>query len=330
MGVMTFAYPELLWLLLVLPLMAVWYILSARKKQATMTLPSLHPFAGGRRGIRVYLRHLLPVLRILCVGFVIIALARPQNTNSWQKDSIEGIDIMLAMDVSGSMQAMDFKPNRLEAAKDVAITFINNRPNDNIGMVTFAGESFTQCPLTTDHTVLLNMVQDLQMGVLDDGTAIGMGLATAVNRLKDSKAKSRVVILLTDGSNNMGDITPRMAADIAKTFGIRVYTVGVGTRGEAPFPIQTEFGVRIQNVPVDIDEPTLDGIAEVSGGKYFRAVDNKTLNEIYKEIDKLEKTRLMTKSFKAYEEKYLAYALVAFFLLLAEFLLRNTILRTNP
>ncbi|KGN74088.1 aerotolerance regulator BatA [Porphyromonas gulae] len=327
---MTFAYPELLWLLILLPLMAAWYILQARKTSATMTISSLKPFEGGRRGLRVYLRHSLPILRVLSVGFLIIALARPQNTNSWQKDSIEGIDIMLAMDVSGSMQAMDFKPNRLEAAKDVATSFINNRPNDNIGMVTFAGESFTQCPLTTDHAVLLNMVQDLQMGVLDDGTAIGMGLATAVNRLKDSKAKSRVVILLTDGSNNMGDITPRMAADIAKTFGIRVYTVGVGTRGEAPFPIQTEFGVRIQNVPVDIDEPTLDGIAEVSGGKYFRAVDNKTLDEIYKEIDKLEKTRLMTKSFKAYEEKYFVYALIAFLLLLTEFLLRNTLLRSNP
>ncbi|WP_211604554.1 vWA domain-containing protein [Porphyromonas gingivalis] len=327
---MTFAYPELLWLLILLPLIATWYILQARKTSATMTISSLKPFEGGRRGLKVYLRHSLPILRALSVGFLIIALARPQNTNSWQKDSIEGIDIMLAMDVSGSMQAMDFKPNRLEAAKDVAISFINNRPNDNIGMVTFAGESFTQCPLTTDHTVLLNMVQDLQMGVLDDGTAIGMGLATAVNRLKDSKAKSRVVILLTDGSNNMGDITPRMAADIARTFGIRVYTVGVGTRGEAPFPIQTEFGVRIQNVPVDIDEPTLDGIAEVSGGKYFRAVDNETLNEIYKEIDKLEKTRLMTKSFKAYEEKYFVYALIAFLLLLTEFLLRNTLLRSNP
>ena len=327
---MTFAYPELLWLLILLPLIATWYILQARKTSATMTISSLKPFEGGRRGLRVYLRHSLPILRALSVGFLIIALARPQNTNSWQKDSIEGIDIMLAMDVSGSMQAMDFKPNRLEAAKDVAISFINNRPNDNIGMVTFAGESFTQCPLTTDHTVLLNMVQDLQMGVLDDGTAIGMGLATAVNRLKDSKAKSRVVILLTDGSNNMGDITPRMAADIARTFGIRVYTVGVGTRGEAPFPIQTEFGVRIQNVPVDIDEPTLDGIAEVSGGKYFRAVDNERLNEIYKEIDKLEKTRLMTKSFKAYEEKYFVYALIAFLLLLTEFLLRNTLLRSNP
>ena len=327
---MTFAYPELLWLLILLPLIATWYILQARKTSATMTISSLKPFEGGRRGLRVYLRHSLPILRALSVGFLIIALARPQNTNSWQKDSIEGIDIMLAMDVSGSMQAMDFKPNRLEAAKDVAISFINNRPNDNIGMVTFAGESFTQCPLTTDHTELLNMVQDLQMGVLDDGTAIGMGLATAVNRLKDSKAKSRVVILLTDGSNNMGDITPRMAADIARTFGIRVYTVGVGTRGEAPFPIQTEFGVRIQNVPVDIDEPTLDGIAEVSGGKYFRAVDNETLNEIYKEIDKLEKTRLMTKSFKAYEEKYFVYALIAFLLLLTEFLLRNTLLRSNP
>ncbi|ALO29259.1 vWA domain-containing protein [Porphyromonas gingivalis] len=327
---MTFAYPELLWLLILLPLIATWYILQARKTSATMTISSLKPFEGGRRGLKVYLRHSLPILRALSVGFLIIALARPQNTNSWQKDSIEGIDIMLAMDVSGSMQAMDFKPNRLEAAKDVAISFINNRPNDNIGMVTFAGESFTQCPLTTDHTVLLNMVQDLQMGVLDDGTAIGMGLATAVNRLKDSKAKSRVVILLTDGSNNMGDITPRMAADIARTFGIRVYTVGVGTRGEVPFPIQTEFGVRIQNVPVDIDEPTLDGIAEVSGGKYFRAVDNETLNEIYKEIDKLEKTRLMTKSFKAYEEKYFVYALIAFLLLLTEFLLRNTLLRSNP
>lgn len=327
---MTFAYPNLLWLLLLLPLMAVWYILHARKTQATMSLSSLKAFEGRRKSLRVYLRHLLPVLRMASVAFIIIALARPQNTNSWQKDSIEGIDIMLAMDVSGSMQAMDFKPNRLEAAKEVAMVFINNRPNDNIGMVTFAGESFTQCPLTTDHAVLLNMVQDLQMGVLDDGTAIGMGLATAVNRLKDSKAKSRVVILLTDGSNNTGDITPRMAADIAKTFDIRVYTVGVGTRGEAPFPIQTSFGTRIQNVPVDIDEPTLEGIADVSGGKYFRAVDNETLNEIYKEIDKLEKTRLMTKSFKAYEEKYFIFALIAFLLLLTEFLLRNTFLRTNP
>ena len=214
----------------------------------------------------LYLRHVPFVLRMVAVALLIVILARPQSTNSWSNSSTEGIDIMLAMDISGSMLAQDLKPNRLEAAKDVAASFINGRPNDNIGLVVFSAESFTQCPLTTDHTVLLNLFKDIQSGMIQDGTAIGLGLANAVSRIKDSHAKSKVIILLTDGSNNAGEIAPVTAAEIAKTFGVRVYTIGVGTKGMAPYPFQTAFGVQYQNIPVEIDEATLKQIASTTGG----------------------------------------------------------------
>ncbi len=327
---MSFAHPKVLWLLLLLPLLLIYYLWRGRKLQASLTLSSTSIFKVLPKTWRVYLRHLTTLLRLAALAMLIIALARPQNTNSWQKESIEGIDIMLVLDISGSMQAMDLEPNRLEAAKEMAISFVNNRPNDNIGLVTFAGESFTQCPLTTDHRVLINLIKQVKMGVVDDGTAIGMGLINAINRLREGKAKSSVMILLTDGANNMGDVTPQMAADIAKTYGLRTYTIGIGTRGEAPFPIQTGFGVRIEMMPVDIDEPSLESIASTTGGQYFRAVDNKSLKVIYDEIDQLEKSRLMTKNFKAYEEKYFLYALIAFALLLIEYICRNSLLRSNP
>lgn len=237
---------------------------------------------------------------------------------------------MLAMDISGSMLAQDLKPNRLEAAKDVAASFINGRPNDNIGLVVFSAESFTQCPLTTDHTVLLNLFKDIQSGMIEDGTAIGLGLANAVSRIKDSQAKSKVIILLTDGSNNAGEVAPVTAAEIAKTFGVRVYTIGVGTKGMAPYPFQTAFGVQYQNIPVEIDEATLKQIASTTGGQYFRATDNASLKEIYSEIDQMEKTKISVREYSKKQEEYKNWALLAFALLLAELLLRNTLLRNIP
>ena len=241
---------------------------------------------------------------MVAVALLIVILARPQSTNSWSNSSTEGIDIMLAMDISGSMLAQDLKPNRLEAAKDVAASFINGRPNDNIGLVVFSAESFTQCPLTTDHTVLLNLFKDIQSGMIQDGTAIGLGLANAVSRIKDSHAKSKVIILLTDGSNNAGEIAPVTAAEIAKTFGVRVYTIGVGTKGMAPYPFQTAFGVQYQNIPVEIDEATLKQIASTTGGQYFRATDNASLKEIYSEIDQMEKTKISVQEYSKKQEEY--------------------------
>lgn len=237
---------------------------------------------------------------------------------------------MLAMDISGSMLAQDLKPDRLEAAKDVAASFINGRPNDNIGLVVFSAESFTQCPLTTDHAVLLNLFKDIQSGMIQDGTAIGLGLANAVSRIKDSQAKSKVIILLTDGSNNAGEIAPVTAAEIAKTFGIRVYTIGVGTKGMAPYPFQTAFGVQYQNIPVEIDEATLRQIASTTGGQYFRATDNASLKEIYSEIDQMEKTKISVREYSKKQEEYKNWALLVFGLLLGEILLRNTLLRNIP
>ena len=267
---------------------------------------------------------------MVAVALLIVILARPQSTNSWSNSSTEGIDIMLAMDISGSMLAQDLKPNRLEAAKDVAASFINGRPNDNIGLVVFAAESFTQCPLTTDHTVLLNLFKDIQSGMIQDGTAIGLGLANAVSRIKDSHAKSKVIILLTDGSNNAGEIAPVTAAEIAKTFGVRVYTIGVGTKGMAPYPFQTAFGVQYQNIPVEIDEATLKQIASTTGGQYFRATDNASLKEIYSEIDQMEKTKISVQEYSKKQEEYKNWALLVFALLLVEILLRNTLLRNIP
>jgi Ca-activated chloride channel family protein len=264
---------------------------------------------------------------MIAVILLIIVLARPQSSDKFQDVSTEGIDIVMAMDISGSMLARDFKPDRLEASKDVATEFISGRPYDRIGLVVFSGESFTQCPLTTDHAVLINLLQEIQSGMIEDGTAIGMGLANAVNRIKDSEAKSKVVILLTDGVNNMGEVAPATAAGIAKTFGIRVYTIGVGTQGMAPYPVQTPFGIQYQNMPVEIDEAILKEIAQTTGGRYFRATDNNKLIQVYAEIDKLEKSKIDVKQFTRKEEKYLTPALIAFCLLVIEMLVRNTVLR---
>ena len=289
---MVFANPTYLYLLLLLIPMIGWYIWKLCKSQASLQVSSSEAFdAPGATSWKVYLRHVPFALRMAAIAVLIIILARPQSTNSWQNTSTEGIDIVMAMDISSSMLAQDFKPNRLEASKDVAASFINGRPNDNIGLVVFAAESFTQCPLTTDHTVLLNLFKDIQPGIIQDGTAIGLGLANAVSRIKDSQAKSKVIILLTDGVNNAGEIAPVTAAEIAKTFGIRIYAIGVGTQGKAPYPFQTAFGVQYQDIDVEIDEPTLKQIASTTGGQYFRATDNSSLKEIYSEIDKMEKTR---------------------------------------
>ena len=328
---MTFLHPELLWLLLLLPALLIIYIVWRRQQHASLRVPSLLFLRDMRGGLRVYLRHTLFALRLLALGLIIVALARPQSSSSWSEDRVEGIDIMLTMDISTSMLAMDFQPNRVEAAKEVAMRFIANRPNDNIGLVVFAGESFTACPLTQDHATLINRLREMTPGMIEDQTAIGSGLATAISRLKDSKTKSKVIILLTDGANNTGNISPKMAADLAKTFGISIYTIGVGSgAGEAPYPIQTALGVVVRNMPVDLDEPTMRQIADVSGGAYFRATDNESLLAIYKKIDQLEKTKLSTRNYHTTYEEFFVFVLVAALLLLLEFVLRSTVLRTNP
>ena len=328
---MVFANPTYLYLLLLLIPMIGWYIYKLSKSQASLQVSSTEVFdAPGTSSWKIWLRHVPFILRTLAIAILIVILARPQSTNSWQNSSTEGIDIVLAMDISTSMLAQDLKPNRLEASKDVASSFINGRPNDDIGLVVFAAESFTQCPLTTDHTVLLNLFKDIQPGIIQDGTAIGLGLANAVSRIKDSQAKSKVIILLTDGVNNTGEIAPVTAAEIAKTFGIRVYTIGVGTQGEAPYPFQTAFGIQYQNVPVEIDEQTLKQMAATTGGQYFRATDNASLKEIYSEIDKMEKTKISVQEYSKKQEEYKNWAILLFVLLLIEILLRNTLLRNIP
>ncbi|MDR2389451.1 MAG: VWA domain-containing protein [Tannerellaceae bacterium] len=328
---MIFANPTYLYLLLLLIPLIGWYSWKLRKSQASLQISSSQAFlVSGATSYKVYLRHLPFVLRMAAIALLIIVLARPQSTNSWQNSSTEGIDIILAMDISSSMLAQDLKPDRLEAAKDVAASFINGRPSDNVGLVVFSGESFTQCPLTTDHTVLLNLFKDIKSGMINDGTAIGLGLANAVSRIKDSQAISKVIILLTDGSNNMGEIAPVTAADIAKAFGIRVYTIGVGTKGMAPYPFQTAFGIQYQNIPVEIDESTLKQIATTTGGQYFRATDNTSLKSIYAEIDRMEKTKISVQEFSKKQEEYKEWALLIFALLLLELLLRNTLLRNIP
>ena len=328
---MVFANPTYLYLLLLLIPLIGWYIYKLSKSQASLQVSSSEVFElPEAKSWKVYLRHLPFVFRMVAVALLIVVLARPQSTNSWQNSSTEGIDIMLAMDISTSMLAEDLKPNRLEASKDVASSFINGRQNDNIGLVVFAAESFTQCPLTIDHTVLLNLFKDVQPGVIQDGTAIGLGLANAVSRIKDSQAKSKVIILLTDGVNNTGEIAPVTAADIAKTFGVRVYTIGVGTQGEAPYPIPTAFGVQYQNIPVEIDEAVLKQIAATTGGQYFRATDNASLKEIYSEIDKMEKTKISVQEFSKKQEEYKNWAILIFVLLLLELFLRNTVLKSIP
>ena len=325
-----FANPQYFWLLLLIPAMAVWYWYRLRHLQAKLQVSSFQALSSISPGWRVRFRHSLFALRMAALAFIIIALARPQRSMSSQNISVEGIDIILANDISGSMLAEDFKPNRLEAAKDVAIQFIKGRPNDRIGLVVFSGESFTQCPLTTDHAVLINLYNEIKSGMVDDGTALGDGLATAVNRLKESKAISKVIILLTDGINNMGAIDPVSAAEIASLYGIRIYTIGVGTIGTAPYPFQTPFGIQYQNVEVKIDEDLLQKISGMTNGKYFRAVNKQKLENIYKEIDKLEKSKIDVTEFKRKKEEFFPFVLVALILLGLEVLLRQTVFRTIP
>lgn len=327
MNRITFANPDFLYLLLIIPVLVAFYVIKQHKTSASLRVPGLQSFENSGKTFRNYLRHILYAIRIIAVLLLIIVLARPQSTDKFQDVSTEGIDIVMALDISGSMLARDFKPDRLEASKDVATEFISGRPYDRIGLVVFSGESFTQCPLTTDHAVLINLMREIQSGMIEDGTAIGMGLANAVNRIKDSEAKSKVIILLTDGVNNMGEVAPATAAGIAKTFGIRVYTIGVGTQGMAPYPVQTPFGIQYQNMPVEIDEGILKEIAQTTGGRYFRATDNDKLVQVYQEIDKLEKSKIDVKQFIKKDEKYLTPAIIAFCLLVIEMLVRNTVLR---
>jgi len=327
MNGITFNEPLFLYLLGLIPAMVVYYILKQQKTTASLRVPGLLPFAKAEITFRHYLRHILFSFRVLAIALLIIILARPQATDRFQDISTEGIDIVLALDISGSMLARDFKPDRLEATKNVATEFISGRPYDRIGLVVFSGESFTQCPITTDHAVLINLLREIQSGMIEDGTAIGNGLATSVNRIKESEAKSKVIILLTDGVNNRGEIAPATAAGIAKTYGIRVYTIGVGTQGMAPYPVQTPFGTQYQNMQVEIDEDILKDIAQSTGGKYFRATDNDKLEQVYNEIDQLEKSKIDVRQFSRKEEKYQILALIAFCLLALEILLRNTIFR---
>jgi len=323
----TFEEPLFLYLLAIIPAMIAFYLFKQQKASASLRMPGLHSFAKAGVTFRNYIRHIMFGLRIIAVAILIIVIARPQSTDKFQDISTEGIDIVLALDISGSMLARDFRPDRLEASKNVATEFISGRPYDRIGLVVFSGESFTQCPLTTDHAVLINLMREIQSGMIEDGTAIGMGLATSVNRIKDSEAKSKVIILLTDGVNNRGEIAPATAAGIAKTYGIRVYTIGVGTQGMAPYPVQTPYGIQYQDMPVEIDEAILKEISQTTGGKYFRATDNDKLVQVYNEIDKLEKSKIDVRQFNRKEEKYLIPALIAFCLLVLELLVRNTLFK---
>lgn len=332
---MEFASKGYFLLLLLLIPYILWYFLYRRKNEPTMRMSDTKQYLYAPKSLRVRLIHLPMFLR--CVSFVLIvcAMARPQTHNSWDNKTVEGINIMLAMDVSTSMLAEDLKPNRMEAAKDVAHEFISGRLNDNIGLTIFAGEAFTQCPMTTDHSSLLRLLQDTRTdiaarGLIQDGTAVGMGLANAVSRLKDSKSKSKVVILLTDGSNNMGDISPMTAAEIARSLGIRVYTIGVGTNKVAPYPVPVAGGVQYVNIPVEIDTKTLKDIAQTTDGNFYRATNNKELKQIYQDIDKLEKTKMHVKHFAKRYEAYQPFIIAAFLILLMEILLRITWLRKIP
>ena len=327
-----FVHPYLLWLLLLVPILAAWYFFNFHQRYAALTIPNLEANIWQAGTWRARLRALLPLLRILSVGVLIIALARPQKVLQEEEVKADGIDIALVMDLSSSMLAQDFKPDRLEASKEKATQFVNNRPYDRIGLSVFAGEAFTQCPLTTDHQVIRDFLANLECGILDDGTAIGMGLASGVNRLKDSEAKSKVIILLTDGVNNAGYIKPLMAAEIAREFNIKVYTIGVGSTGQALTPVSRRsdgryiFGL----ATVEIDEALLEQIAEMTGGKYFRATSSQGLAQVYQEIDQLEKTEMDVTVFRRFSEKFHPFAFWGILLLILEVLLRYTFLRTIP
>ena len=329
MSSIEFASASYLYGLIIIPLLIVWYIFRGRKNEAYVKFSDTSFFANMHKGWRIYARHIVFALEMCALALLIIALARPQSSSTNRKINVEGIDIILTMDISSSMLAMDLKPDRLEAAKDVASDFVKGRPEDRMGLVVFASETFTQVPLTTDHNMLLNMIKDMTCGMLEDGTAIGDGLASSVSRLKDSEAISKVVILLTDGDNNAGSIDPATAAEMAKIFGIRVYTIGVGSRGTAPYPAHTPFGgTQIVQIPVNINEPLLQNIADQTGGKYYRATSKESLQQIYDEIDQLERSKIEINEFTRVHEEFLPFVLMSLALLLLVFLLRNTVFKT--
>lgn len=332
---MEFANKEYFLLLLLLIPYLLWYFMYRKKSEPTMQMSDTYAYQFAPKSWRMRIMGLPMLLRCLTFILLVVVLARPQTHNAWDSKTVEGIDIMLAMDVSTSMLAEDLRPNRMEAAKDVAREFISGRPTDNIGLTIFAGEAFTQCPMTTDHASLLNLLQNVRTdiaasGLMSDGTAVGMGLANAVSRLKNSKTKSKVVILLTDGSNNMGDLSPMTSAQIAKSLGIRVYTIGVGTNKVARYPMPVAGGVQYVNIPVEIDTKTLSDIAAVTDGNFYRATNNQELKQIYRDIDKLEKSKMNVTKFSKRYEAYLPFAIAAFLALFLEILLRTTVLRRIP
>jgi Ca-activated chloride channel family protein len=310
--------------------MIAWYIFRGMKVQTSVKYSSLNIFKDIPSTLREKLRHIPFTVRVLAIGLLIIALARPQSFSSGENVTTEGIDIAMVLDISGSMLAEDLKPNRLEAAKNVIDDFIKGRISDRIGLVVFSRDAFTQCPLTIDYNVLRNLLLQIHSGMIEDGTAIGNAIANGINRLKDSNAKSKIIILVTDGVNNSGEVDPISAAEMAKVFGIRVYTIGVGTRGEAPYPVQTPFGVRYQMMPVEIDEAVLQKISDITDGQYFRATNNQALKEIYDKIDKMEKTKIEITSYKNASEKYHSWLWLGLILLLVEMGLSKTILRKLP
>lgn len=325
-----FASPVFFWLFLLIPALSVYYWFKYKERFAKMSFSALNNFSGAPKSLRQRMIHLPFILKMLTLALLIVAIARPQTSSKREDVSVEGIDIVMALDVSGSMLAQDLKPNRLEASKKVAIDFAKGRPNDRMGLVVFAGEAFTQCPLTTDHQVLQNLFKDVKSGMIEDGTAIGDGLATAISRLKDSQAISKVIILLTDGVSNMGALDASSAAEIAKIYGIRVYTIGVGSMGTAPYPVQTPFGVQMQQMEVKIDEPLLKQVAAMTDGKYFRATSNQKLQEIYESIDQLEKSKIDVTVFSKKSEEFHIWALAALLTFLLMIVLKYTWLKNLP
>lgn len=330
MNEIVFAYKPFLYLLLVIPLITAWYIWKNHDRTADIRFAHTGFLQGMRKSLRLRLIHLPFILRMMVLALLILALARPQSSSRERDVNVEGIDIMIALDISGSMLAEDFKPNRMESAKQTALEFISMRPGDRIGMTVFSGQSFTLCPLTTDHVRLKELVAGAGPGMVEDGTAIGDGLATAINRLRESQALSKVIILLTDGINNAGAIDPLTAAEIAAMYGMRVYTIGVGSSGPVPYPFQTPLGVRYQNVEIPVDEELMLQMAQMTGGQYFWADSQNKLEEIYREIDQMERTKIDVTEFTTMHDEYLSLALLALFLLGLEMVFRNTWLRTHP
>ena len=326
-----FAHPHYLIFLALIPILAFWYFKRRKGRGGTLRFSHLGIIKEAYRPSAARARHLLFILRLLILGLLIVAFARPQSGVKGEEVITQGIDIVLAMDVSSSMLAEDIKPNRVDASKQVAAEFVRGRKNDRIGMIVFAGEAFTQCPLTLDYGIVLTFLDQIHVHMIEDGTAVGMGLATAVNRLRNSEAKSKVIILLTDGRNNRGEVDPLTAAQAAQAFDVRIYTIGAGTRGSALYPVQDPFfGKRYVPMPVDIDEETLRKIADLTGGQYFRATDRRQLNSIYKEIDEMEKTKIHVKEYTRYSELFVYFLLAGFFILLAEIVLTHTLFRKIP